>query len=55
LGSGLSGQGPAFQSLIPNPCSLFYRDALREVPRLIDVAAATDRDVVGEQLERQRH
>src|SRR5579872_1305436 len=34
---------------------LFYSDALREVPALIDVAAAADGDVVREQLERQHH
>ena len=34
---------------------LFYRDALREVPRLIDVAAAAHGDVVREQLQRDRH
>ena len=31
---------------------LFHRDALREVARLVYVAAAADGDVVGEQLQR---
>src|SRR2546425_1772811 len=35
--------------------SLFDRDALREVPRLVDVAAAAHGDVVREKLERNRH
>src|SRR5215510_2334663 len=34
---------------------LFYRDALGEVARLVDVAAAANRDVVREQLKRNRH
>ena len=34
---------------------LFDGDALGQVPRLIDVAAATHGDVVGEQLQRNRH
>ena len=34
---------------------LLDRDALRQVPRLIDVAAAPDRDVVREQLQRHHH
>src|SRR5205823_14466741 len=42
------------ESPAPIP-ALFDRHRLREVPRLIDVAAAADRDVVGEQLKRQRH
>ena len=44
---------------IPRPYEpyepLFYRDALREIPRLIDVAAAAHRDVIREQLQRQGH
>ena len=41
----------------PRPRSgcLFDRDALGEIPRLIDVAAAADGDVVGEQLQRHDH
>ena len=34
---------------------LLYRDALREVARLVDVAAAPDRDVIRQQLQRDRH
>src|SRR5438093_39376 len=34
---------------------LFDRDAFREVPRLVDVAAAPDCDVIREQLERNDH
>jgi hypothetical protein len=30
---------------------LFYRDALCEVPRLIDIAASSDSDVVRQQLQ----
>ena len=37
------------------PSASLDRDALREVARLIDVAAAADGDVVREQLQRQRH
>ena len=35
--------------------ALLHRDALREIPRLIDVAAAAHRDVVREQLQRHHH
>src|SRR3990172_8737108 len=35
--------------------SLFYRDALREIARLVHIAAAVDGDVVREQLQRQHH
>ena len=31
---------------------LLYSNALRQIPRLVDVAAAADGDVVGEQLQR---
>ena len=31
---------------------LFHRDALRQVSGLIDVAAAADGDVIGQQLQR---
>src|SRR6266581_2254819 len=41
------------QSRIPE--SLFYRDRLGEVPRLVDVAAAAHGNVVGEELKRQHH
>ena len=37
------------------PQPLFDRDALRQVPRLIDVAPATDGDVVRQQLEGHDH
>src|SRR6185312_13792605 len=43
------------ESRVPTPGSLFYRDALGEVPRLIDVAAAADGDIVREQLKRDDH
>src|SRR5688572_25536652 len=44
------------RSSAPRPAGyLFYRDALREVARLIDVATAPYRDVVREQLERNGH
>ena len=33
-------------------CSLFDRNALRKIPRLIHVAASADGDVVGEELQR---
>jgi hypothetical protein len=33
---------------------LFYRDALCEVPRLVDIAASSDGDVIRQQLQRQR-
>src|SRR5271157_4489806 len=33
---------------------LFYRYALRKVARLVDVGALEDRDVVGEELDRDR-
>jgi hypothetical protein len=32
--------------------ALLYRDGLRQVPRLVYIAAATDSDVVREQLQR---
>src|SRR5437899_2043813 len=38
-----------------NPESLFYRDRLREIARLIHVAAAADRDVVRKELQREHH
>src|SRR5688572_22529203 len=34
---------------------LFYRDAFREVPWLIDITASADRNVVRKQLQRNRH
>ena len=34
---------------------LFYRDALREIARLVDIAAAPDGDVIRQQLQRQYH
>src|SRR5687767_10308375 len=34
---------------------LFYSDALCEVARLVDIAAASDRDVIREQLQWQYH
>src|SRR5436190_7550961 len=37
------------------PYGLFYRDRLREIPRLIDVAASTHGDVVREELKRYDH
>ena len=38
---------------LPAPCGvLFYGNALGEVARLINVAAALQRDIIGEQLER---
>ena len=46
-----SAAGEAFES---RARGLLDRDALREVPRLVDVRAAVDRDVVREQLERDR-
>ena len=39
----------------PEPRPLLDRHALRQVPRLIDVAAAPDGDVVREQLQRHDH
>ena len=38
----------------PSP-GLFDRDALRQIPRLVDVAAAAHGDVVGQQLQRNDH
>src|ERR1044072_2844613 len=35
--------------------NLLYRHALREIPRLIDVAAAAHGDVIRQQLQRNRH
>ena len=34
-----------------NAEELFYRDALRQIPRLVYVAASADGYVVGEELE----
>src|SRR5579885_1132736 len=31
---------------------LFHRHALREIPRLVDVGALQDRDMIGEELQR---
>src|ERR1700675_2309686 len=40
---------------ITAPAALFDCDGLREVPRLVHVAPEADRDVIREQLERERH
>ena len=33
-------------------CPLFYRDTFGQVARLVDIAAERDREVIGEQLQR---
>src|SRR5262249_43110277 len=48
--SGRFVTGP--QSPSPQVPALLHGDRLREVARLVDVAAPADRDVVREQLER---
>src|SRR5829696_3259931 len=39
----------------PGPRALFDSDALGQIPRLVDVAAPADRDVIRQQLERHDH
>src|SRR5262249_28426766 len=54
--SELRVSDPWLLILSPDPCPpLFDRDALREIARLIDVAATADGNVIREQLERQDH